>query len=254
MWGVYLPVIAILSGVLCGVSLGGAVYAQVMQSAQYQIQSDSINVGGGYATSTSYVSESTVGEVASGESASASFALGAGYQQMQEVYLALTGGAHVEMAPAIAGVSGGMAHGSTTVKVTTDSASGYTLTIQSSHSPSMRKDGDFIADYVPEGGVPDFSFDTTAIESHFGYTPDGVDVVQRFKDDGVDTCNVDTANTAFACWDGLRTAAEEIAASTDANHPAGATTTIHFRVGVGGSVIQAPGVYTATTTITAMPL
>ena len=49
--------------------------AQVRSSASYQLQSDSLNVGGGLSTSTSYISESTVGEVATGESSSASYML-----------------------------------------------------------------------------------------------------------------------------------------------------------------------------------
>ncbi|MCD5381964.1 MAG: hypothetical protein LR017_01460 [Candidatus Pacebacteria bacterium] len=225
-----------------------------MQSSNYAIQSDSINAGGGLSSSTSYVQESTVGEVATGESSSASYALKAGYQQMQEVYIALTGAGNVTMSPSIAGVTGGISNGSTTVTVTTDSPSGYELTIAAANSPAMQKGSDTIADYTPVGAVPDFAFITSTADSHLGYTPEGVDIVQRFKDNGSDTCNVDTTDSAFACWDGLSTTAVQIAANTNANHPNGATTTIHFRVGVGGSVLQAPGVYTATTTITALPL
>ena len=50
------------------------------------------------------------------------------------------------------------------------------------------------------------------------------------------------------------TSPETIARASSANHPAGATTSIRFRVGVGGAVAQPPGTYTATTTITAIAL
>ena len=71
--------------------------AQVRTSSNYQLQSDSINVGGGLSDSASYSLQSTAGEVATGESNSASFSLRAGYQQMQEVYISLSSIADVVM-------------------------------------------------------------------------------------------------------------------------------------------------------------
>lgn len=228
-------------------------YAQVMQSPNYRIQSDSINFGGGLSTSTNYTLESTAGEIATGDSVSASYNLHAGYQQMQEVFLSLTGAVAVVMAPSIGGVSGGTSNGSTTVTVLTDNPAGYQLTIESSQSPSMQSGAaDTLADYAP-GGDPDFAFSTAATDAHFGYTPEGVDIVQRFLDDG-GTCNAGILETALACWDGLSTTAEAIALSGSPNHPDGATTSVRFRVGIGNSVNQPPGTYTATTTLTAVPL
>ncbi len=226
--------------------------AQVMESSNFQIQSDSINFSGGLSTSTNYVLESTAGELASGVSTSTNYALKAGYQQMQEVYIALSASSDIALSPSIPGVSGGIANGSTTVTVITDSPSGYALSIAASDSPAMQKGPDAIADYAPQGD-PDFSFETGAADAHLGYTPEGADVVQRFKDNG-SSCNTGSGETPFACWDGLSTAPEIIASHGSANHPTGATTSIRFRVGVGGSVIQAPGSYVATTTVTALPL
>lgn len=227
-------------------------FAQVMQSTNFQIQSDSINFSGGLSTSTNYVLESTVGEVGTGRATSTNYALRAGYQQMHEVYIALTGAANVTLSPSLAGVTGGTSNGSTTVLVTTDSMAGYALTIASEGSPAMQKGGDSIADYIPSGET-DFVFTTGSSDAHFGYSPQGTDIVQRFKDNG-SSCNTGSFDTSLACWDGLSTADETIASDNSANHPVGATTTINFRVGVGGAVMQAPGVYTATTTITALPL
>jgi len=234
---------------LIGVPL---MHAQVMQSSNYRIQSDSINIGGGYSTSTTFVLESTGGEIATGESSSATYNLHAGYQQMQEVFISLTGATAVSMDPSIPGVTGGTSNGSTTVTVTTDSPSGYSLTIRATSSPAMQKDGDTIADYAPSGD-PDFSFTTGATDSHFGYTPEGVDIVQLFQDDG-GTCNTGALDTAFSCWEGLSTGDITVASSGSPNHPNGATTSIKFRVGIGGSVVQPPGTYTATTTLTALAL
>lgn len=228
-------------------------YAQVMQSTNYRIESDSVNFGGGYSSSTNYTLESTAGEVATGESSSASYNLHAGYQQMHEVYLALTGAQNVLMNPSLGGITGGTSTGSTTVTVTTDSPSGYQLTIESSQSPAMQKGADTIGDYSPIGADPDFDFMVGATDSHFGYSPEGADVVQRFLDDG-GACNAGVLGSALSCWDGLSTTAETIASASSANHPDGATTTVRFMVGIGSQVVQPPGTYTATTTLTALPL
>jgi hypothetical protein len=228
--------------------------AQVRSSPNYQLQSDSINLGGGLSTSTSYRQESTVGEVATGPADSASYSLRAGYQQMQEVYLSLSITGDVTMSPNLPGVTGGTANGSTTVTVLTDAPSGYQLTLAAENDPAMRRDGasETIANY-DAGLDPDFSFTISGGEAHFGFTPEGADIVQDFLDDG-GTCGVDTEDSPLACWEGPSTTARLIAQGMGSNHPTGATTTIRFRVGVGSNAGVIAGVYTATTTVTALPL
>ncbi len=227
--------------------------AQVMGSGNYRIQSDSINFGGGLSTSTNYSLESTAGEVGSGESESTSYTLGAGYQQMLNSYLSLSGIEAVSLSPSIPGISGGFSNGSTTFTVTTDNMAGYVLTVKAESAPAMQKGSDTIADYVPQGSDPDYAFVTDAADAHLGYTPEGIDIVSRFKDNG-SACNVGGSDTLLSCWDGLDTTPEIIAQSGNGNHPLGSTTTLNFRVGVGGSVIQPPGNYTATTTLTLLAL
>lgn len=254
MWRCFLSpfLLASIGTVLVLGSLGIAM-AQVMESANYKIQSDSINFGGGLSSSDNYVLESTAGEVGTGVSDSDNYSLKAGYQQMNEVYIAISSTANIALSPSIPGVTGGTANGSTTITVTTDSSAGYSLTIASLNSPAMQKGADTIADYVPVGASPDFTFTTGVSDAHLGYSPEGVDVVQRFKDDGVD-CNIDAINTASACWDGLSTSEETIATGAGPNHPNGATTSVRFRVSIGNAVVQPEGTYTATTTVTALPL
>lgn len=230
-----------------------ATQAQVMSSTNFQLQSDSINVGGGNSTSSNYIQESTLGEIATGRLESANYSLRAGYQQMQEVYLALNGGESVTMSPNIPGVTGGESNGSTTVTVVTDSPAGYQLTIESSADPSMSDGSNSIADYTPSGGSPDLAFSVTSADAYFGFSPFGDDVVERFQTDGV-TCNVSGAASSTACWDGLSTSAITIAQSTSANQPDGTDTTIYYKVGVGDAALQPPGSYVATTTITLLSL
>ncbi len=227
--------------------------AQVMQSSNFKMQSDSINTGGGLSSSTNYGLEDTTGEVATGESTSTNYQLKAGYQQMQEVYISMSAIADVFLAPNLPGLTGGVATGSTAFLVTTDSAAGYRVTIEAENSPAMQSGGNTIADYVPAGAVPDFLFTTDAPDVHFAFSPEGVDTVLRFQDNG-SACGVAGSETMYRCWDGLATTSAVVAQSASANHPNGATTTIQFSVGVGGGVAVPEGIYTATTTVTALAL
>lgn len=227
--------------------------AQVMSSTNYSIQSDSVNVGGGTSTSTNYGMESTVGEIATGRASSTNYELRAGYQQMQEVFISISAAADVTLLPTLGGFTGGVSSGTTAVLVTTDSPSGYQLTIQATGTPAMRSGANSIANYAPIGAVPDFTFVTDPSDVQFGFSPEGTDVAVRFQDAG-SVCGIAGSDTADRCWDGLSVLPVAIALSGNANHPLGATTTIQFRVGIGGSIGVAPGTYVATTTLTALPL
>lgn len=230
------------------------VAAQAMQSTSYKIQSDSINIGGGSGSSTTYRLESTVGEVATGRSTSASYEIGAGFQQMQETYLALTAPNDITLTPDLGGITGGESNGSTAVTAATDSAGGYQLSIAASTSPAMQSGvGDMIPDYAPAGANPDFAFAVVAGTSSLGFTPEGTDIAARFKDNG-SVCGTGSADASLSCWDGLSTSGETIAERTSSNHPLGTETEIHFRVGIGSTAMQAPGTYVATTTLTLIAL
>ncbi len=227
--------------------------AQVMSSTNYAIQSDSVNVGGGNSTSTNYGLESTVGEIATDESSSTNYALRAGYQQMQEVYLSMSSPADVAMAPALGGLTGGIATGSTAVLVTTDSVAGYQITLRAENAPAMQSGVNTIADYVPAGASPDFAFINTATSAQLAFSPEDTNLATRYKDNG-SSCGVGSGDTANRCWDGLSITDRTVVNALAANHPAGATTTIRFQVGIGGSRAVPAGSYVATTTITALPL
>lgn len=229
------------------------VSAQTRTSPSYQLQSDSVNFGGGLSDSASYSLESTAGEVATGLSDSSSYSLRAGYQQMQEVFLSLAGGADVVMLPALPGITGGEANGSSTFTVVTDSPAGYTLTIEAADNPAMQGPGGAsIANYTPTS-TADFAFSVPAASAEFGFTPEGSDVASAFLDNGV-TCGVGSTDTAQACWAPIGTSTTEFARGTGANHPSGATTSVFYRVGITNGAVVPEGEYTATTTVTALPL
>jgi hypothetical protein len=226
--------------------------AQVMSSPSYRLTSDSVNIGGGFSTSSNYIQESTVGEIATGPSDSTSYGLRAGYQQMQQVFLSLSAPADVILSPDLGGLSGGEANGSTTVTVITDSPSGYQVTIRAASDPAMQRgDGPVIEDYV---GGPDYDLLAGSGEAVFGFTVTGVDIIPEFTDTGATGCGGGGSVETVVCWDGLSTSARTIVTGSGGNQPSGATTTLHFRVGIDSDAVVSAGLYTATTTLTAYPL
>jgi hypothetical protein len=226
--------------------------AQVRSSNNYQLQSDSINIGGGFSTSTNFEQESTVGEVATGFSTSSNYQLRAGYQQMQEVFISVSAVPDVVMSPGLPGITGGVANGSTTVTVVTDSPSGYALTLESETSPTLQDGGNTIADLnTTDPRVFDFTA-AGAQNAAFAFSPSGVDILDTFRSSG-STCGSGTDETE-RCWEGPSTTAATIAQGTGGNQPAGATTTIFYRVVIDNNAGVPAGVYTGTSTVTALPL
>ncbi len=231
-------------------SLAGA---QVMSSDNFQIESDSLNFGGGFSASESFDLKSTLGELATGRSDGEEFSLRAGYRQMLEIFISVSEPAPIVMDPAIPGVVGGFSNGSSSVTVITDNAAGYSLQIAAEESPAMQSaSNDTIADYVPLSAA-DYDFELPAGESRFGFSVEGEFANGRFFNDGID-CGVGSLNEPDKCWDGLTTTLTEFAREQNANHPDGTETVLHFRTGVDSGANQAAGVYIATTTITAIPL
>lgn len=234
--------------------LPGSVFSAVMTSGNYQIERDSLNIGGLDSQSASYASQDTIGEASSGRSSSATYAVNAGYQQMEDSSISITSPSDVTM-EAVSGFSGGTSNGSTTWRVTTDNSTGYSLSVRSATSPAMlgQLNGSFIPNFAPATSNPDFAFSVSASASTFAYTPEGTHVVQRFLDNG-SACNTGSGTTADACWDGFSTSNVQIAGSALANTPSGTETTVKYRVGIGASHFQDSGVYEATIIVTATTL
>jgi hypothetical protein len=226
--------------------------AQVRSSSNYQLQSDSINVGGGRSTSTNFVQESTVGEIAAGLGTSSNYQLRAGYQQMQEVFLSISAAADVVMSPELPGITGGTSNGSTTVTVITDSSSGYQLTLVSVTDPTLQSGANSIANLITTS-PREFDFTAAGAQAAaFAFSPTGLDVVDTYRSTG-SVCG-SGSDVAERCWEGPSTTPATIAESTTANQPTGTDTTVNFRVVVDSGAGLAAGVYTGTTTLTALPL
>jgi hypothetical protein len=168
---------------------------------------DSINIAGDRSTSTNYVLEDTIGEISTGYAESGSFDLHAGFQQVHIPFIAMTPLANVIMDNEIAGISGGSSNGFATTTVVTDSPAGYELSIQASTAPALTFDAHSFADYDP-GETPSFAFTVSPNASAFGFTPEGDDVVLKYRDNG-SSCNTGSQNTAFSCWNGITSLAQE---------------------------------------------
>lgn len=229
-------------------------FGAVMQSSNYQIQNDSINIGGTEnSVSSNYGLSDTIGEVGTGNSTSTSYNLYAGYRQMTGAYVAISAPPDVTMTPSINGLTGGTSNGSATWTTITDAPGGYTLTVKSSTNPALKSANDSFADYTPTGASPDFAFSIAATDSEFGFTPEGGDIIQKYKDNG-SSCNTGSSDTADACWDNFSTTDKTISQSTSGNSPTGTATNVKMRSQSGTSHIQTNGAYTATVTATATAL
>ncbi len=245
--------------ILAGTAVALGAHAYTASSTSYRIQFDSVNVGGVLSTSTSYRMEDTVGEIATGVSSSTAYQVKAGYQQMNEIFLSLSAPADVTLSPSISGTLGGTANGNASWTVLTDGPAGYSLSLRADATPAMRCSGggcsvgvDNFADYTPAGaGTPDFTFSVAATAAEFGFSPEGTDIVQKFKDNGA-ACDAGALDAADSCWLNTATTNETIARSAAANHPSGTATTVKFRAVSGASNVQPAGSYSASIVITAV--
>jgi hypothetical protein len=169
--------------------------------------------------------------------------------------------ADVTMNTSIPGITGGTANGSTQVRVYTNDASGYTMTIAASSSPALQgnSQGGSIADYTPaSANVPDYTHSVGANTGEFAYTVSASttsDLAQKFLDNGSDTCNTGSADTSGSatCWYGLSTTATSTINRLTETAASGATTTIFFRTQITSnpSPLIPEDTYVATTTLTA---
>lgn len=175
------------------------------------------------------------------------------------------------LAPGIAGQTGGYATGTAQVAVLTNDSNGYNMTIRFGTSTAhevakMRGDvtSSFINDYTLATATttPDYVWQDngTGQAGEFGFTvnaSDTTDIHQNFFDNNTN-CGIASANggsyEANRCWmEPTSTAYTIIDRGTATPAGSGATTTIQFKVAVPGnpSPTLQDDTYTATVTITA---
>ena len=230
------------------------VSAYVMDSSNYRMEKDSINIGGTEdSTSSNYQLRDTMGEVGTGQLESANYLLQAGYRQMDEVYLSISTPGPITLAPNIGGVTGGSATGNGTWTVKTDSPAGYYLSIRATSSPAMQSSSASFADYTPaSAGTPDYSWNILSADSEFGFSPyNASSQIAKYKNNDSD-CNAGSNITDEKCWYGLATVDEQIANKASRTDIVGEETKINFKAEVNTSALQTAGTYTATVVVTAV--
>lgn len=223
-----------------------------MESPNYRMERDSVNVGGGESTSTNYGLNDTTGEVATGDSNSGSYMMRAGFQQMSGSYLAVSVQPVVNMPPL--SLSTKESEAQTDIHVVTDNYAGYSINVRSLTEPTMiSQQGYSFEDYEPVASNPDYNFLIDPNSSHFGFSAYGDDVTAKFKNDG-SSCGQGSNITLGKCWDGFSTTTKSIVEGLSSNHPGGATTTMVFKAGVGANMNQPSGQYSPEIVMTVIAL
>jgi len=231
-------------------------FAYVASSTNFRIESDVVSYGGGHSTSTSFglydsLSDRLLGFISS---TGTDFGIKTGYIPMVSPSIAITYPSSVTLLPAIKSTTGGQGNGSASVFVITDNPGGYSLSIKASTDPALQGSAGSFANYNPATpGIPDFEWSIASTDSRFGFTPEGLHVDQRYKDDGT-ACNTGSGNSSDKCWDSITTTNKLIARSTTNNQPSGTATTIKLRSEAGANRKQPVGSYSSTIILTALPL
>ncbi len=171
-----------------------------------------------------------------------------------------TPASNVTMVGQLAGLTGGTSNGQTQLVVTTNSATGYNMTITASSSPAMlgNTGGGNIPNYTPaSASIPDFAFSVGSNTGEFAYTISASttsDLAQKFLDNGT-VCNAGSSDTSTSasCWYNISTVATSTINRSTATAASGATSTLFFRVQITASPSPAipAATYVATSTLTA---
>lgn len=146
-------------------------------------------------------------------------------------------------------VSQNTAVASTTWTVTTNNATGYSLTVKASSSPAMQKSSGASGSFANYSGVLT-PWTVASGNFQFGFSAIGANTT-GYGSDTENNCaaGTDVQSTTLG-WKPLLTSATEIASSTATTTTSGVTTT--FCVGTQQNGVFAPsGTYVATTTATA---
>ena len=181
--------------------------------------------------STNYKIQDTIGGIATGNSASGNYNLKAGYRQMStEFSLSVSSPSDVDLGT-IPGVTGGSVASSIDWTTITDNPAGYSFSVKASASPALigQTLSDNFADYTEaSSGVPDYEWAIADNTAEFGYSTEGNDAVQKFKDNG-SVCATGSSNTTDKCWYHFSATNETIATSTLPNHLSGTATTLKLK-------------------------
>lgn len=166
-----------------------------------------------------------------------------------------TASGDIQMAgAAIGGATGGTRFGSTTVAVTTNDTSGYTIGISFSDNSGMKHAT--LAEYIDmyattTAGTPDYNMNLGVTSHGFAYSVSSTNAVQKFLNNG-SSCDQSGGDTSYGnCWVMNQTPTSAFTIVDSSAVATAEETVIGFQVQVGGSSGLSNGFYYATTTLTA---
>jgi hypothetical protein len=246
--------LCILLGFLSCFIFADNLFAAVMSSTNYQIQSDDISAAGGNASSVNYIFRDTLGEVSTGlSSGSASYKLRAGWQEMLESVITISAPASAVMKPDIPGMTGGTAATSTSWYVITDNGAGFNLKINSSTNPAMQLSGDPTHYFDNYPASPTYTWGVTSGDAQFGFTVEpGTtgDLLGIFLDNG-SSCGLGSYH-ADTCWVGFNGTGNTslINRTSRTNNNPGENEVIKFQAQSNAAFLNS-GTYQGTVTVTA---
>lgn len=151
---------------------------------------------------------------------------------------------------AIGGETGGTRTGSTTVAITTNDSSGYTLAIRFFDATGMEHASlaDEITYYATT--TPDFNMGLGGAVSAFAYSVSSTNAVSSFLNNG-SACGAGAISSADNCYVMHTTPTSDFTIVDSSTSATAEPTVIGFQVIVGASSGLANGFYYATTTLTA---
>ncbi len=171
---------------------------------------------------------------------------------------AISAPADVNMSGSIAGVTGNLGApttGSAAWTVTSNNSLGFQMALKASTNPAMRLDATYnFSDYSPAvAGTPDYTWASPASSAaEFGYTVEpatAADTAAKFRDNGIDTCNIGASNTANKCWYNMSTVDETVINRSSNTSSGGEAETVRFQAESNAKYL-ASGNYAATITAT----
>jgi hypothetical protein len=227
--------------------LATAASAIAMQSGTYKIDADDLDGSGLRSQSASFGAEDTIGGIATGAQASASYGLRAGYQQADPVTITISSSADITMTAL--STTQNSAVGSAAWTVTTNDQAGYTLSVATTQYDALRDGGtgryftDFASSTPTTWSVSNaYKFGMSARGSH----------TTGFGSDADCIAGADVPSTTLL-WTGFKsTTGIQIASSSSAT-VSGTTTTLCVADEQSG-VLAPSGSYGTVIVATAVPL
>ncbi len=217
-----------------------------MSSTNYSIPIDSINFVSGDTSSANFNLNSTVGEVATGESTSTNYTMNAGFQQPDSCTISISDATNLSLA-AIAGTGKStLTNNYRILTITTNCSGGYGLYWKASTS-NMISGANSISAYTPTGSDPEqWSVDASASEwgGHLNADSDRVDTDKWGEDTAPSYTSSETKWLNVATSDALIASYNSTTAGDDEK--------IYFGAEIGSSKHQISGNYSVTVTITAI--